>query len=118
MKTDSGKPEKGEARICPVCGTKFYAADSGFCPVCILRGATGEESAVTGEPRSAPGSAGIAEDADGGSQVRRFEHYEVMLDEHARPIELGRGAMGVTYKALDVDLRCPVTLKVISDRYR
>src|SRR4029077_3687979 len=27
------------------------------------------------------------------------------------------GAMGVTYKALDVDLRCPVTLKVISERY-
>jgi serine/threonine protein kinase len=25
--------------------------------------------------------------------------------------------MGVTYKALDVDLRCPVTLKVISERY-
>ena len=25
--------------------------------------------------------------------------------------------MGVTYKALDVDLRCPVTLKVISEKY-
>jgi serine/threonine protein kinase len=25
--------------------------------------------------------------------------------------------MGVTYKALDVDLRCPVTLKIISERY-
>jgi serine/threonine protein kinase len=40
-----------------------------------------------------------------------------MLDEAGRPIELGRGAMGVTYKALDVDLRCPVTLKVISEKY-
>jgi hypothetical protein len=40
-----------------------------------------------------------------------------MLDEVGRPIELGRGAMGVTYKALDVDLRRPVTLKVISERY-
>jgi len=39
------------------------------------------------------------------------------LDADGRPIELGRGAMGVTYKALDVDLRCPVTLKVISERY-
>ena len=57
------------------------------------------------------------EEADGGSQVRRFENYEVMLDADGRPIELGRGAMGVTYKALDVDLRCPVTLKVISERY-
>src|SRR5262249_7250538 len=27
------------------------------------------------------------------------------------------GAMVITYKALDVDLRCPVTLKVISERY-
>ena len=25
--------------------------------------------------------------------------------------------MGVTYKAFDIDLRCPVTLKVISERY-
>jgi serine/threonine protein kinase len=25
--------------------------------------------------------------------------------------------MGTTYKGLDVDLRCPVTLKVISERY-
>jgi len=40
-----------------------------------------------------------------------------MFDEAGRPIELGRGAMGVTYKAFDVDLRHPVTLKVISERY-
>jgi tetratricopeptide (TPR) repeat protein len=40
-----------------------------------------------------------------------------MLDKEGRPTELGRGAMGVTYKALDVDLRCPVTLKVIRERY-
>ena len=47
----------------------------------------------------------------------RFEHYELLQAEDGRPLELGRGAMGVTYKALDVDLRCPVTLKVISERY-
>ena len=39
------------------------------------------------------------------------------LDEDGRPIELGRGAMGITYKAFDLDLRCPVTLKVISERH-
>ena len=107
-----------EPRTCPVCGAKFYATTDGeFCPVCILRGANSGESAATGESGSVSELAASTEQADRGSQVRRFENYEVMLDEDGRPIELGRGAMGVTYKALDVDLRCPVTLKVISERY-
>jgi len=107
-----------EARTCPICGTKFFATgDGAFCPVCILRGATGGESAATGESGSVCDSAGSSGNTEGTPQVRRFEHYEVTLDEAGRPIELGRGAMGVTYKALDVDLRCPVTLKVISERY-
>jgi serine/threonine protein kinase len=37
--------------------------------------------------------------------------------EDGKPVELGRGAMGVTYKAFDVDLHRPVTLKVISEQY-
>jgi hypothetical protein len=107
-----------EARTCPVCGTNFFAtADSGFCPVCILHRAFGAESTATGESGSASESAGTPGDTEGTPQVRRFENYEVMLDADGRPIELGRRAMGVTYKALDVDLRCPVTLKVISERY-
>ena len=39
--------------------------------------------------------------------VQRFEHYELVTGEDGKPVELGRGAMGVTYKALDVDLHCP-----------
>ena len=90
-----------ESRTCPVCGTKFFAtADREFCPVCILRGATSGESASTGESGSVSGlAAASAEEANGGSQARRFDQYEVMLDEAGRPIELGRGAMGITYKA-------------------
>jgi serine/threonine protein kinase/tetratricopeptide (TPR) repeat protein len=107
-----------EARTCPVCGTKFFAtADRQFCPVCLLRGAFGAELTAIGEPGPGCGSADSAEEADGGSQVRRFENYEVVLDADGKPIELGRGAMGVTYKAFDVDLHCPVTLKVIGERY-
>jgi serine/threonine protein kinase len=49
--------------------------------------------------------------------AQRLEHYELVLDKDGRPLELGRGAMGITYKAIDVDLHCLVTLKVISDKY-
>ncbi len=128
MNTESGEPvadrdtKRGpaprEARNCPACGAKFFAtADGEFCPVCILRRAASGESAVTGESGSVSGSAASTEGTGSGSQVRRFENYEVVLDETGKPIELGRGAMGITYKAFDVDLRCPVTLKVINERY-
>ena len=46
-----------------------------------------------------------------------FEHYQLLTAEDGKPIELGRGAMGITYKALDIDLQRPVTLKVISEKY-
>jgi serine/threonine protein kinase len=49
--------------------------------------------------------------------LQRFEHYELVRGEDGKPVELGRGAMGVTYKAVDINLRCPVTLKVISEQY-
>jgi hypothetical protein len=32
-------------------------------------------------------------------------------------VELGRDTIGVTYKAVDVDLHCLVTLKMITERY-
>jgi hypothetical protein len=101
------KPES--RRICPSCGNEFSGAME-FCPVCMLRKglADGVES---GEPsfeervRPTPDRA-----------PKRFEHYELVTDKDGQPLELGRGAMGVTYKAFDVDLQCPVTLKVISEK--
>jgi hypothetical protein len=38
--------------------------------------------------------------------AKRFEHYELVTGEDGKPIELGRGAMGVTYKAFDISLIC------------
>ncbi|MEO6872740.1 MAG: protein kinase [Chthoniobacterales bacterium] len=49
---------------------------------------------------------------------RRFQHYEVELSADGRQWrELGRGAMGITYRAIDLNLGAPVALKVISARY-
>jgi serine/threonine protein kinase len=82
-----------------------------FCPVCMLRkGLAG--GVVSGESSFEESVKPTPEQA-----VQRFEHYELVTGEDGKPVELGRGAMGVTYKAFDVDLRCPVTLKVISEKY-
>jgi serine/threonine protein kinase/tetratricopeptide (TPR) repeat protein len=86
-------------RTCPVCGTLF-PEDSESCPVCALRAAL--------EPQNGSPS--------GSSPELRFEHYTVLKNADGTPLELGRGAMGVTYKAFDVHLQCPVALKIINAR--
>jgi len=46
-----------------------------------------------------------------------FDHYEVLTRDDGTPFELGRGAMGITYKAFDTNLRVNVALKVINAKY-
>jgi len=97
-------------RTCPSCGNEFSGAME-FCPVCLLRkglggGVASGESSTEDTLKPVPNQ-----------PAQRFDHYELVTGEDGRPVELGRGAMGVTYKAFDVNLRCPVTLKVISERY-
>ena len=106
-----GSMKMEDRRTCSVCGTEF-SANMEFCPVCVLRRGLGEapesdESSL--EKASVESSPALL--------AHRFEHYELVKGEDGKPIELGRGAMGVTYKAFDVDLHCPVTLKVISENY-
>src|SRR6202795_38710 len=98
-------------RTCPSCGNELSGAME-FCPVCMLR------KGLAGGVESGESSASEDTVKSTAEQVaQRFEHYELVTGEDGKPVELGRGAMGVTYKAFDVDLHCPVTLKVISVRY-
>jgi hypothetical protein len=87
-------------RTCPSRGNEFSGAME-FCPVCMLRKglASGVESGVSATERTLTP---LPE-----QPAQRFDHYELVRGEDGKPIELGRGAMGVTYKAFDVDLRCP-----------
>ena len=47
-------------------------------------------------------------------EVDRYKQYEVLRREDGRLWELGRGAMGITYKAYDTNLHCAVALKIIN----
>ena len=47
----------------------------------------------------------------------RYHQYEVLRRGDGSLWELGRGAMGITYKAFDTNLRFPVALKVINAAY-
>jgi hypothetical protein len=92
-------------RTCPSCGNELSGAME-FCPVWMLRKGlaggveSGESSASEATVNSTPEQA-----------VQRFEHYELVTGKDGKPVELGSGPMGVTYKAFDVDLHCPVTMK-------
>src|SRR5271166_1559403 len=97
-------------RTCPSCGNEFSGGME-FCPVCILR------KALAGGVESGESSPGDTLKPMPEQPTQRFDHYELVTGEDGKPLELGRGAMGVTYKAFDINLHCSVTLKVISERY-
>jgi serine/threonine protein kinase len=82
-----------------------------FCPVCMLRKGLGGGT----ESRESSFEEAVKPALD--QPPKRFEHNELVTGEDGKPVELGRGAMGVTYKAVDINLRCPVTLKVIREQY-
>ena len=85
-------------RTCPSCGNELPGAIE-FCPVCMLRNVLG---------------AGLQSGESSGSPAQRFDQYELVKAADGTPVELGRGAMGVTYRAIDKALDRPVALKIIN----
>jgi serine/threonine protein kinase len=111
-----GRLARREIRSCSACGNKFSVTSDGqCCPVCVLWEAAGDERGVTGVIH--PAYEASPNKANCVTEGVRFEKYNLVRNENGTPIELGHGAMGITYKAFDVDLCRPVTLKVISARY-
>ncbi len=86
-----------EVLHCDQCGAPLESgASASGCLNCLLLGGSDETATLN----------------------RRFQHYEVcLLSDGATLHELGHGAMGITYRALDINLGSPVALKVISSRY-
>jgi serine/threonine protein kinase/predicted ATPase len=100
----SVKPEA--ASTCQTCGARVPAGLD-FCPVCALRDAV-DDAGETSQ---------VDVDLSHSLSAFRFDHYEILKREDGTPLELGRGAMGVTYKAIDINLQCAVALKVINARF-
>src|ERR1700737_5122481 len=96
--------KKEDRRTCPSCGNEFSGAME-FCPVCMLR------KGLAGGVESGQSSSEDTVKPILAEPAQRFDHYELVTGEDGKPVELGRGAMGVTYKAFDINLLSPVILK-------
>src|SRR5262249_27737278 len=89
---------------CPTCGTALeetFAGELG-CMSCLLHAGIGSEEETVHD--STPDA------LEGGV---RFGVYEIDRREDGSLYELGRGAMGVTYRATDTSLQRKVALKII-----
>ena len=86
-------------RSCPKCGAVLQRGGhlAGQCIVCLLESALDEEEIPT-------------------ASAERFDHYQVATRADGTPVELGRGAMGITFRASDTVLGNDVALKVIDAR--
>src|SRR5215467_4876642 len=98
------QPAPPEASTCPNCGGVLEKTPSGGlgCMSCLLGAGIGSEEETVHDS--------TLDALEGGL---RFGVYEIDCREDGRLYELGRGAMGVTYRATDATLQRKVALKII-----
>ena len=82
-----------------------------LCPACLLQAPAQRVTNTQDQEREGQRTAALS-----GPASHRFAHFEVEIGPDGKPVKLGQGAMGVTYKAIDTLLRRPVALKVIASR--
>src|SRR6476660_7081082 len=98
------QPPSQQISTCPTCGATLEETfgGGGGCMSCLLRAGIGSEEETVHD--STPDA------LEGGV---RFGVYEIDRREDGSLYELGRGAMGVTYRATDTSLQRKVALKII-----
>ena len=100
-------PSQTESQIliCEQCGAPWQRRENeNECLYCLLQAGIEPEGAEEGPPPNESGT-------------RFYQHYEILTRPDGSRWELGRGAMGVTYKARDINLDTQVALKIINARF-
>src|SRR5436190_19220233 len=98
------QPAPQEISTCSNCGGVLEETPGGGlgCISCLLRAGIGSEEEVAQDSTPAPLDGGV-----------HFGVYEIDCHADGSLYELGRGAMGVTYRATDTSLQRKVALKII-----